>query len=274
MAILIVFLLGLVVGSFLNCLIYRLETNQSFVFGRSRCPNCQHPLSGRDLIPVLSFIFLGGKCRYCQKKISWQYPLVEISTALIFLLIFNYQFLIFNQFPIFNFIYLLFVSSCLIVIFVFDLKHYLIPDEVLYPAIIVTVLYRVSDCLKIGVWDLLGHWSLVIGNLKTLFNPLVSAFVAGLLFLAIYLITRGRGMGFGDVKLAFLMGLFLGFPKIVVAVFFAFLAGALIGLTLILLRKKTLKSQLPFAPFLVLGTFFALFFGQQIINYYLNLVFF
>jgi len=115
---------------------------------------------------------------------------------------------------------------------------------------------------------------LVIGNLKTLFNPLVSAFVAGLLFLAIYLITRGRGMGFGDVKLAFLMGLFLGFPKIVVAVFFAFLAGALIGLALILLRKKTLKSQLPFAPFLVLGTFFALFFGQQIINYYLNLVFF
>ena len=131
---------GLIVGSFLNCVIYRLEEGKSFLKGRSFCPDCKHTLSWRDLIPLLSFLILKGKCRYCQKKISWQYPSVELSTGILFLLIFNYTF------P--NLLatgYWLLVASFLIIIFVYDLKHYVIPDKVIYPAIMVSgIWYFVS----------------------------------------------------------------------------------------------------------------------------------
>jgi len=233
---LVVFLLGLAVGSFLNCLIYRLEKNKSFLQGRSFCPFCHHKLSWPDLIPVLSFLFLKGKCRYCHKKISWQYPLVEIFTGLIFFLIFNFQL------PIFNFI----IAPFLIVIFVYDLKHFLIPDKIIYPAIIITALFNFQ-----------------IINL-------LSALAAAGFFLAIVLASRGRWMGVGDIKLGFLMGLLLGFPNILVSLFLAFMMGAIIGIGLIVFGKKTLKSEVPFGPFLVGGTFIALFWGEQLINWYLS----
>jgi len=263
-----IFLFGLAIGSFLNCVIYRLEKGENFIMGRSHCPHCGHVLSWQDLIPIFSFIFLGGKCRYCQKPISWQYPLVEIATGLLFLLISNSQFLIPN-FRILNLLYYLVISCFLIVIFVYDLKHYIIPDQVIYPAIVIAFLYNIYQ-FTINPEQILPELY-GAGNQQPTINNFLSAFGAAVFFLTIVLISREKWMGIGDVKLAFLMGLFLSWPNILVALFLAFLIGAIIGLILIGLGKKTLKSEIPFGPFLVTGTFLAMFFGQKILDWYLNL---
>jgi len=260
---LIIFLFGLVVGSFLNCVIYRLALpNFSLknLRGRSFCPHCKHTLSWQDLIPLLSFIILKRKCRYCRQKISFQYPLVEIATGLLFLQVLNFsasggpaegwQFLL-------STFYFLIVACFLIVIFVYDLKHFIIPDKIVYPAIIITLIFNLQ---------------FTIFNEFSIFNySILSALGAAAFFLAIIIVSKGRWMGLGDVKLAFFMGLLLGFPNILVALFFAFLIGAIIGIGLILAKRKTLKSEVPFGPFLVTGTFIAMFWGQAIIFWYLRL---
>lgn len=154
---------------------------------------------------------------------------------------------------------MLIISSLLIIVFVYDLKHFIIPDKVVFPAIFIVLGFR--------AWDLIGHWSLGFGIL----NYLLTGVGAGIFFLAIVIISKGRWMGIGDIKLAFLMGLLLGFPYILVALFFSFLMGAIIGIGLILAKRKTMKSEVPFGPFLVVGTFIALFLGEIIINWYWNL---
>ncbi len=272
---LIILIFGISVGSFLNCVIYRLEIKRSFLKGRSFCPKCHHTLRWYDLIPILSFIILKGKCRYCGERISLQYPLVEISTGLIFLQIFNFQFPIFNEFSISNFqnfgrlIYFWLISSLLIIIFVYDLKHYIIPDKIIYPAIGITFIFRILD---FGHWDLFRISDLGFGIFGGLKSPLITGFVAGLFFSLIWLVSQGRWMGLGDAKLVFFMGLFLGWPNILVALFSAFFLGAIIGLGLIAFGKKSLKSKIPFGPFLIIGTFVALFWGQEIINWYLSFI--
>ncbi len=232
-----IFLFGLAAGSFLNCVIYRLETGGSFLKGRSFCPHCKHQLGWQDLIPIFSFLWLKGCCRYCQQKISIQYPLVELSTASLFLLI---SWLI----PGINQLYWMGISCFLILIFVYDLKHYVIPDKVIYPAIAIAAIFNYS------------FWAGALG-------------AAGF-FAAIVLISRGRWMGVGDIKLGFLMGLLLGWPDILAALFLAFFIGAIIGIGLVIRGKKNLKSEVPFGPFLVTGTFIALFWGQTIIDWYLK----
>ncbi len=244
---LFVFILGLCAGSFLNCVIYRLEKEKKMTT-RSYCPKCKKQLEWRDLVPVLSFFILKGKCRSCKKPISWQYPIVEISTAAIFLLIFNFQFSIFNFENIASLIFYWAINCFLIIIFVYDLKHYLIPDKVLFPAIIIALIY---DLFAI--------------------NYLLAAAVASGFFLVIFLISKGCWMGFGDVKLAVLMGLLLGLPNVLAALFLAFFFGAIIGLILMVFDKKNLKSEIPFGPFLIAGTFIAMLWGPQIIQWYSRL---
>ena len=240
----IIFLTGLITGSFLNCVIYRLETGENFLKGRSHCPYCGHILGWKDLIPVLSFLILKGRCRYCQKKISLQYPLVEIATGLLFLQISNFQFswtpsgglpvgLLINEFSIFNYqflnlLFLLFISCFLIIIFVYDFKHYIIPDKVIYPAIFVC-----------GIWYVVFGIFLRFYTTYDILNTMLAALGAAAFFLAIVLVSRGKWMGAGDIKLAFLMGLLLGWPNILVALFFAFFIGAIIGIELIVSGKKT-----------------------------------
>ena len=251
----IIFIFGVSVGSFLNCVIYRLSANQDFLRGRSLCPNCRHKLGFFDLIPILSFIILKGKCRYCHKKISFQYPLVEIMTGVLFVLIFwhlDFGFDLVFGIWILDLLYLLIVSCLLMIIFVYDLKHYIIPDKVIYPAIAAVLIFNFQK-----------------GNF---YSFLLSALGASGFFFLLWLVSRGKWMGFGDVKLAFLIGLFLGWPSILVGMFSAFLIGAIIGLGLIALTKKTLKSQVPFGPFLATGTFIALFWGEEIIRWYINLI--
>jgi len=153
---------------------------KSVLKGRSFCPHCKHTLEWQDLIPLVSFLMLCGRCRYCKVKISWQYPLVEISTALIFLLIIsNSQFLISNQFlnvQILQTFYLFTIASLLIVLFVYDLKHYILPDKILLPAIGIVVVYQLF------VW-VISHWEL-IRNFEALANPLFAGALAASFFLA------------------------------------------------------------------------------------------
>ncbi|MCG2690014.1 prepilin peptidase [Candidatus Parcubacteria bacterium] len=258
-----VFIFGLIVGSFLNCLIYRFEQNETktLLKGRSFCPHCKHQLSFWDLLPVLSFFFSKGKCRYCQKSISWQYPIVEIATGLLFLLIFNFYFLIFNQFLIFNFylikLFLLFsIFSALLVIFVYDLKHYIIPDKVLIPFLGFVLIFKLLSFESIRA--LLFDFSLVLA--------------VALFFFFIWLFSKGKAMGFGDVKLVFPLMLMLGWPLGAVGLFIAFLSGSLIGLVLMALGKKKLKSQVPFGPFLIAGAFVAFLWGNTLWQWYLHLI--
>jgi len=256
-----IFIFGLVIGSFLNCIVYRLELKEfkkekkPFSKGRSFCPNCKHVLAWYDLIPILSFFILRRKCRYCKKNISWQYPVIEISTALIFLLIFNFQSSIFNLQTLIVLLYLFIISSFLIIIFVYDLKHFIIPDSAIFSAIILTFFYN-----------------LVLNSQFLIRNSIFAAIGVCLFFLIIFALSRGKWLGFGDVKLVLFMGLFLGFPAILVALFFSFLIGAIIGIILILLKKKGLKSEVPFGPFLIIGTYIALFWGKEIINWYLKTI--
>lgn len=247
-----VFLFGLCIGSFLNCLIYRLEQEEKLT-GISYCPHCKHNLAWYDLVPVFSFVLLSGKCRYCKKKISIQYPLVEILTGLVFLLIFNTQ----PFYVLADLIYLCFMwymASSLIVIFVYDLKHSIIPDKILFPLISITVLYQLVFDFKFLA-----------------FNSSWAGFLAFLFFWIIFFISKEEWMGLGDCKLVIFLGLFLGFPHILSALFLSFFFGAIIGLGLMAFGKTGLKSQIPFAPFLIGGSFMAMIFGSEIINWYMHL---
>src|SRR5581483_11946929 len=239
----LLFFFGLFIGSFLGVISDRVPNNESIVLPPSHCDSCKKKLRWYDNIPLLSYVLLKGKCRFCGNKISFYYPAVELTTALLFVVIGistqNITELIFN----------LYISASLIVIFFSDLKYEIIPSSVVYPAIVITFLFKIFFV-----------------NL-TLFPPIASALGAFLFFLSLFLITKGRGMGFGDVQLAFLMGLFLGFPKILVSLYVAFLTGGMLSLILVLWGKKKLRgSTLPFGPFLVFGTFFALFFGNVLWN--------
>ena len=269
-----IFLLGFCIGSFLNCVIYRIEEDKSFLKGRSFCPNCKHKLNWLDLFPVFSFLLLGGKCRYCKIKISWQYLFVEIFTAVVFLLIFskvgvipnltgNPRFAQVLWIPAFagmttNLLFLFYIASSLIVISVYDLKHYLIPDNVLLPAVIISLLYKVA----------------VNFSLDYVLNLFLAVLISSGFFFILWLVSGGKWMGFGDVKLAILLGILLGWPNILVALFLAFFLGAIVGVALLIFKKTKMKSEIAFGPFLILGTFLAMFWGQNIINWYLNLVLF
>jgi len=204
------------------------------------------------LFPVFSFIFLKGKCRYCNKRISIQYPLVELATGILFVLVFNFLYPISTSYQLIYILYLFYIFSALVIIFIYDLKHYLIPDKVLLPAIIIALLYN------------------SLTNPQNILNSLLAVAVASGFFLVIFLISNGKWMGFGDVKLAILMGLVLGLSSVLVALFLAFFFGAIIGVALTTFRRKSLKSEIPFGPFLIIGTFIAMLWGEQIIQWYMH----
>lgn len=251
------FILGLCVGSFLNVLIDRLPKDKSVIKDRSYCDFCGHTLSWYDLIPLLSIIILGRRCRYCHKKISWQYPLVELITG--FLFAYSYSSTpgeplqvtspVVSLSPLYfpEAIFLFIVISGLIVIFFTDLKYRIIPDQVVIILTVSSLLYFL----------LFNHQALSI-------NHLFSGVVMFLIFFTLLILTKGKGMGFGDVKFAGVMGLILGFPKVVVSFYLAFLTGAILSLILIISGKKTMKSTIPFGPFLTASTVVSIFYGEQL----------
>ncbi|MCX6722402.1 MAG: A24 family peptidase [Candidatus Staskawiczbacteria bacterium] len=206
-----------------------------------------------------------------NKKISIQYPLVELATAILFVLVYNFICPILTSYQYISVLYLFYISAVLIIIFVYDLKHYIIPDRILFPAIIISLIYNLIPPISGG------------DTMHQIIYSFLAAVIASGFFLIIFLLSKGKAMGFGDVKLAILMGFLLGFPSILVALFLAFLLGSIIGLlgsiigvALMVIparaggEKKSLKSEIPFGPFLITGTFIAIFWGEQIIQWYLN----
>ncbi len=244
-----IFILGSIFGSFLNSVIWRIETGKSFLKGRSVCPHCGHLLSFKDLIPIFSFLILKGRCRYCRKKISFQYPLVEFFTGLLFLFIF-----LKNLNPL-ETIFSLLLSLFFILIFVFDLKHYSIPDNILYLSLFLALIYRLLKILFFSS-----------SLLETFFALLPSIF-----FLLLILVSKETWMGWGDFEISILSGLFLGWPKILLSFFLSFLAGGIVSIFLIFLKKKEFHSKIPFAPFLIFGNLVSFFFGQKFIDFYFSL---
>lgn len=262
------FVLGLVFGSFLNVVIYRLNKRaaKSIMLGRSFCPDCQTTLKWHDLVPVLSFLYLWGRCRYCDKKISWQYPIVEILSGFVWVGTFYKVFSLnsLNPSNFLNFFYHILILSALLIIAVYDFKWKIIPDKIVYPAIAAALIFNFFKSLNFETFKLLNFEIWKSLNPEIFIWPLVAASAAFFFFFSIYFFSKGRAMGLGDAKLAFLIGLFLSPLSATIAFTLAFIIGAIFGIMLIGLGKKNFKSQIAFGPFLVLGVFTAFFFSDFI----------
>ncbi len=245
---LLVFALGLVFGSFFAAFSWRYPRNISITKGRSFCPRCKKQISWFDNIPLLSFLFLKGKCRNCKKKISIRYFIIELVTAIGYLVIFILQ-----GFSLQG-AYSIIVFSVLEIIFIIDFEHKMIPDDFVFFGIFVWLFYSIFQVLPIR------------GQADSIFPSLFAGFVCALFLLLIHLITRGRGMGLGDVKFAVLGGALVGFKLSLIWLFLAFLTGAVIGIILILMRRAGPKDQIAFGPFLVVAIPITLIWGEKILT--------
>jgi len=243
-----VFIFGTIIGSFLNVVVYRYNTGFS-LGGRSQCASCAKILAWYELVPVVSFLLQKRRCIGCKAKISWQYPVVEVSTGILFLLTYNLYSIPYTALP-----YYWVVMSLLVVITVYDLKHKIIPDLFVYSFIVLAFLnlFRISD---FG-FRILDQWDLLAG-------PILAA-----PFVLIWLVSRGKWMGLGDGKLVLGLGWFLGLYQGISAVILAFWIGAVVGILLLFLKGKTftMKSEIPFGPFLILGMLLVFFFQVDIFS--------
>ncbi len=260
-------LLGMAVGSFLNVCIDRLPNNESLLFPASHCPSCQHHLGIRDLVPVFSYLWLRGRCRYCQASIPRRLLWVEIGSGLLFgYLYWHYGLSI--ELAVAAFYCCLFIT-----LMVIDLEHGLILNKLVYPAALVAIIISIFLPPSQVIYS-----SGIAPSPTSDFLPqpgIVQAAIGGGiglgLFLAIVLISRG-GIGWGDVKMAALIGLITGFPLVFVALFLAAILGGLVATILLLLKTRKRKEAIPFAPFLSLATIVTLLCGGNILHWYFGLV--
>lgn len=245
------FIFGAVVGSFLNVCICRLPKGESVVFPPSHCPACNTPIAFHDNIPLVSWLLLRGKCRACRVSISCQYPLVELVTALLTL----FLFLRFG--PTLPFAVLFLFCAAMVVVTFIDLEHQIIPDVISLPGIVLGFIF--------------SFFIPEVGWLNSLLGILAGG---GSLFLvaALYQRLAGKeGMGGGDIKLLAMMGAFFGWKAIPFIIFISSLVGSVIGITVMLIQKKDAKLAIPFGPFLAFGAILYIFYGGQIMHWYLNL---
>jgi len=244
---------GLVLGSFLNVVIYRLPRGESLWSPPSHCPECKNPILWYDNIPLLSFLLLGGRCRSCKTPISPRYPLVEGICAVFFYLIFRQKYpVILNLFSLSALIKNILFVSILIPVFFIDLEHQIIPDSLSYILVISGILLS----------TLQGH---------PLTSLIGAGIGAGLFFLILYLsliFLHQPGMGMGDVKLAAGIGAFTGWKMALLSFFLSFFIGAVVAGVLVLFHLKGMKDKIPFGPFLVSGALISLFLGDKIIGLY------
>jgi leader peptidase (prepilin peptidase)/N-methyltransferase len=245
------FIFGAVIGSFLNVCICRLPHNESVVFPPSRCPQCGFKIPFYDNVPIISWLLLRGKCRSCRAPISPQYPLVELINALLTL----FLFLKFG--PSFPFLVLFLFCSAMVVITFIDLEHQIIPDVITLPGIVAGFLFSFFI-------PQLGWQNSLLGIVAGGGSLLVVAY-------GYELLTRKEGMGGGDIKLLAMMGAFFGWKAVFFIIFVSSLIGSVIGITVMVIQKKDSKLAIPFGPFLALGAILYIFFGRQVIHWYLNL---
>jgi len=238
------FIFGLVVGSFLNVVIYRLASEQSgIISGRSHCMNCGHELSWRDNIPIVSYVLLFGKCRYCKSKISLQYPLVEFFTAIIFVVVAYASEISFVNNSILIAIVMCIILASMFVVFIYDFKYMEVPMIAIYIAIA------------------LGFLLFYLNNFDfhSILIRLLSAITAFSFFFGLSYFSNEEWMGYGDGYIAFVIGLVLSPFWAFVAILIAVWSGAIIGSILMLIKGKSIKTAIPFGPYLVTGLYLAYF---------------
>lgn len=243
----IAIILGLIFGSFLNVVIYRLPLEKSIVKPGSYCPGCGVPIKFYDNIPVLSYFLLAGKCRRCKGEISLRYPMVEIFTALTFWLSYFY-FGVDLVYAAFTCLFL----CLLITLALIDLWHMILPDELTLGGAVVFLIYSFFNPRLTAV------------------DAFATAFGAALVLLGLYYfylkVKKIEGLGFGDIKMVLLLGAFLGLDRMLVAIIIASLSGLLVGLFFIIFKGKDLKLKLPFGTFLGIGSYVSVFWGPQILR--------
>lgn len=264
---------GLFLGSFINALVWRLHQQSvstkkskyssgtlSITKGRSICTSCGHRLSPADLIPVLSWIRLRGKCRYCKAKIHWQYPLVELSMAV--LLLFSYLFwpqdVVNLEVAVFG-IWALILTG-LVSLFIYDLKWMILPNRIILPLYFLAAVYVLLNAL---------------GDSSTgvIVDAALGVLVGGGFFYILFQVSQGRWIGGGDVKLGFLLGAMSGSPVLAgLMLFSASFLGSIYSLPLLMSGKITKHTRIPFGPFLIIGGIFAVLFGEDVLNVYLDLI--
>jgi len=268
-AFVLIFFLGTIIGSFLNVVIYRFNTGKSIVRGRSICMSCNKNLRWYELIPIFSFLIQHGKCRRCAVRISEQYPIVEFGTGILFVLL-AFHFMPVLSFSYWSYIFFVilyaYIFSLLIVISFYDIRHKIIPDKLVY-------MYAIISFLTIFITHSTGGVSLSWPSVWAIFSGPIFA----LPFAFLWLVSRGKWMGLGDAKLVLGIGWLLGILSSLVAIIIAFWVGAIVSLFVMFFfrlqaishretRKIGMKTEIPFAPFLILGTLVVFFFNLDIFS--------
>lgn len=256
----LVFVTGTILGSFFNVVIYRVPMEKSIVFPRSSCGSCGTTLKAKDLIPVLSFIFLRGKCRYCKAEISFRYPLVELLTGILYVILYL-KFGLSTEF-----LFTVYLMSVLIIVFFIDLDHMIIPNGLVIAGLIGGIILSIlrfwhDDRLIDGA----SWYSPILGMLVTSGFLLLIALVG----MAVY---GTDALGMGDIKIFLPIGLILGLKLAILSLVFSVFIGGLTGLFLIITGLKNRKSHIPFGPFIVAGTFLSIIFGYDILNWYTGIL--
>ncbi len=268
MIILSMLILGLAIGSFISASVWRLHEQEELVIakkkpnkslsitrGRSMCEHCGHTLAPKDLIPLFSWIGLQGRCQYCKAKLSWEYPVVELVTAVIFVL--SYMAWDFGDtFGYVSFGFWLVFLSALIFLALYDLKWLLLPNRVVYPMIIGATILVIIESVFFG------------GGIDVIKDSAVGMFFAGGIFYALFAVSKGRWIGGGDVKLGIFIGIFLGLSRSILTFILAFNVAAIIILPLLLLGVVKRKTPIPFGPFLIFATIISTLYGYEIIQWY------
>ncbi|MBU0982147.1 prepilin peptidase [Patescibacteria group bacterium] len=244
---LVCFILGLIIGSFLSVLISRLHSGEKGILvGRSHCPKCKKTLKANDLIPLVSYLATKGKCRYCKKEISPWYPMLELSTGITFGVLYLY-----SLDPI-TWAFQAILFTVLLFIFFYDIKYQEIHDAVMLPAILFALIY-----------------SLIFGDV---ISSLIGAGIAVGFFGLQYVVSRGKWIGSGDLRIGAFLGLMLGWEQTILAIVSAYIIGSIVGIFLLTTKKVNRNSAVPLGPFLVIGTTISFFYGHKLIEWYLNLL--
>ncbi len=261
--------LGLCLGSFVNALVWRIRQQEtgkadrklSIISGRSQCPHCHHELAAKDLVPVLSWLVLRGKCRYCGKAISKQYPLVELAMAAVLLISYGYwpggiygagDWVLFTTW--------LLCSVGLLALFIYDIKWMLLPNKILYPTLAVAAVGRLVYIFVFStdIW----HSLLLLAT---------SILAASGIFWVIYHVSKGKWIGYGDVRLGLVLGTLLASPSLsLLMIFVAAVLGSVVSIPALLAHNQKLTSRVPFGPYLIAATFIVMLYGQTMLDWYQN----
>lgn len=258
MILVVLLVFGLALGSFVNAFVYRFHEGKNWVSDRSECVNCHHKLNFFDLIPVLSYLFLRGQCHYCHKKISTQYPLVEIVTAVLFVLSYIYWPSKIHGTELVIFVDWLIILVGLITLAIYDIKWMILPNKIILFYSFFVLVYVIINILFVqGIY------------LATILGYIYAIIVSSGLFYLLFTVSKGKWIGGGDVKLGLMLGLIAGtFEKAILLIFLSSLIGSVLSIILVGLGKLNIKKTIPYGPFLISAIYIIVLWGEKIVHWY------